>query len=140
MEKIDKFDGAYAFLSNFYPSVVCDPEGIAYPTVEHYFQAMKTVYLSKRKEIAAAPTPGTAKRMGRRVLLRSDWNDIRVEVMRRGLKQKFANPDLRKKLLATGNAELIEGNWWNDTFWGVCNGVGENHLGKLLMEIRSEIL
>lgn len=137
--KIDSFSGEYEFLSNFYPSTVCDADGITYPTVEHYFQAMKTVYLPERQKIAAAPTPGKAKRMGRRVFLRSDWNAIKVEVMRQGLKQKFSDANLRKKLLATGDSELIEGNWWHDTFWGMCNGVGENHLGKLLMEIREEL-
>lgn len=139
MEVIDSFSEKFEFLSNFFPSTVCDSDGIAYPTVEHYFQAMKTVYLSERKKIAAAPTPGKAKYMGRRVFLRSDWNDIKIEVMRQGLKQKFSNPKLRKMLLDTGDAELIEGNWWHDTYWGVCNGEGENHLGKLLMEIREEL-
>ena len=138
--KIDSFSGEYEFLSNFFPSVICDPDGITYPTVEHYFQAMKTVHLSERKEIAAAPTPGKAKRMGRRVFLRSDWEGIKIEVMRQGLKQKFADKELRDKLLATGDAILIEGNWWHDTFWGVCDGKGENNLGKLLMEVRTEMI
>lgn len=137
--KIDKFDGEYAFLSNFYPSIVYDFEGNTYPTVEHYFQAMKTLDPKVRKHIASAKTPGEAKRLGRRVELRSDWEDIKLKVMKHGLIQKFAEPELRNPLLRTGDAELIEGNWWGDTYWGVCNGVGENHLGQLLMEVREEL-
>ena len=69
----------------------------------------------------------------------SDWEEIKDSIMYLGLRQKFHNPTLQKKLLATGEEELIEGNWWNDTYWGVCNGVGQNNLGKILMEVRDEI-
>lgn len=83
---------------------------------------------------------GEAKKLGRTVVLRPDWNEVKVSIMRNVLALKFRqNPDLREKLLATGEAELIEGNHWKDTFWGVCNGVGENWLGKLLMELREEL-
>lgn len=137
--KIDSFNEEFEFLSNFFPSPVTDTEGNTYPTVEHYFQAMKTLNPEERKKIAAAPTPGKAKRMGRSVNLRKDWEQIKLSVMREGLRQKFSIPGLRDMLLETYDAELIEGNWWHDTYWGVCNGVGENHLGKLLMEIREEL-
>lgn len=133
---IDSFEGEYAFLSNFYPSKIYDFEGNEYPTVEHYFQAMKTMNPWERKKIAAAPTPGKAKQMGRRVNLRKDWEDIKLKVMKHAIMQKFSDPDFRNPLIRTGDAELIEGNWWGDTYWGVCNGVGENHLGQLLMEAR----
>ena len=56
-----------------------------------------------------------------------------------GLRIKFKNPELRSLLLATGNEELVEGNWWRDTYWGVCEGVGQNKLGKLLMQVREEV-
>lgn len=137
--KIDCFDGKYAFLSNFYSSpIVPFNDGIIYPTVEHAFQAYKTTDINKRKEIATQPTPGKAKRLGRHVKMRDDWREIRIDVMYIALKEKFRDLELRTKLLATGNAELIEGNWWGDKFWGVCEGEGENNLGKLLMKIRED--
>lgn len=139
-----EFEGKYDFLSNFYPSPIFY-DGITYPTNEHFFQAMKTLDQEERKKIAAADTPGKAKRMGRSVELRPDWEKIKVEVMRLGLILKFQNPDLKEKLLATGDEELIEGNWWCDQFWGSCNcskhirTPGRNVLGMLLMELRKEL-
>lgn len=139
MKKIDKFDGTeYGFLSNFYPSPI-EYKGIKYPTVEHMFQALKSLNPVERMAIAAAATPGQAKRMGRRVSLRGDWEAVKVDVMRTALQLKFSDPTLKAKLIATGDAELIEGNTWNDTFWGVCRGTGRNMLGTLLMELRSNL-
>lgn len=139
MKTIDYFDEEYAFLSNFYDSPI-EKDGITYPTNEHFFQAMKTLDEKERKAIAAAETPGKAKRMGRRVNLREDWEAVKVDVMREGLLLKFTTYfELAQKLIATGDAMLVEGNWWNDTFWGVCNGVGCNTLGKLLMQLREEL-
>ena len=140
---INCFDGKYAFLSNFYISP-CDLEGILYPTVEHAFQAAKTLDRNERLKIAAAETPGKAKRMGRSVTLRPDWEEIKIDVMRQCLHSKFKDPDLVFALLDTGDEELIEGNTWHDNCWGNCtceqcvNKPGENRLGKLLMEIRKE--
>ena len=143
--KIDCFDGKYAFLSNFYPSPIAPfNDGIVYPTVEHAFQAYKTTDINKRKEIAAQPTPGKAKHLGRHVEIRDDWQEIRINVMYTALKEKFKDLELRTKLLSTGNAELIEGNTWSDNFWGDCHCPkcrdikGENNLGKLLMKIRED--
>lgn len=138
MEKIDSFNGEYYFLSNYYHSPIVF-EGIHYPTVEHAFQAAKTLNNNKRLEIARMRTPGDAKKAGRTVSLRPDWEKIKFDVMKKCVTSKFEDYNLRNKLLATGDAELIEGNWWNDTTWGVCNGVGQNHLGKILMEVRDEI-
>lgn len=142
MNKIDKFDGKYAFLSNYYPSPIhqefINGTIIEYPTVEHAFQATKTTNIELRKRFAQAKTPGEAKRMGRHILLRKDWNEIKDAVMLSYVRAKFTWPDLQAKLLATGNAYLEEGNYWNDTTWGVCNGVGENRLGKILMQVREE--
>ena len=144
--KIDCFDGKYAFLSNFYPSPITPfADNITYPTVEHAFQAFKTTNINKRLEIASQPTPGKAKRLGRSVDMRPEWRDIRKDIMYICLKDKFSDPSLRERLLATGNAELIEGNTWHDNVWGDChcpkcqNIPGENNLGKLLMKIREEI-
>lgn len=137
---IDKFDGEYAFLSNFYDSPIKPfDDWILYPTVEHAFQAAKTNDIEMRKKIASQPTPGKAKSIGRHVNLITNWREDRIYVMYQCLRAKFEIPDLRAKLLSTGNAHLIEGNWWGDTYWGVCNGVGSNNLGKLLMKIREEL-
>lgn len=135
---INSFEGKYAFLSNFYEHPISEGS-LTFPTNEHYFQAMKTLDLTERIAIARAGTPGQSKRMGRSVKLRSDWEDIKLSVMETALRLKFADPELAVMLKATGDEELVEGNWWNDTFWGVCNGVGENNLGKLLMKIRAEL-
>ena len=143
---INKFDGQYAFLSNFYSSPITPwVDNITYPTVEHAFQAMKSFNPSERKMIAAAPTPGKAKSMGRHVELRSDWRTVRTAIMKDALIEKFKDPQLRQKLLSTGDQYLIEGNWWHDNYWGDCycpnceHIKGENHLGQLLMKIREEI-
>lgn len=133
--RIDKFRGEYRFLSNFYSAKTLY-EGIEYPSSEHAFQAAKTTDLRWRRLIAALETPAEAKRMGNRVPLRSDWEEVRIDVMRKVIKSKFSDTELMKKLKATGDAELIEGNTWRDFFWGICNGRGKNWLGKILMEIR----
>jgi ribA/ribD-fused uncharacterized protein len=84
---------------------------------------------------------GQSKKLGKRVELRPDWEDVKIDIMRQVLKSKFTqNPELKAQLIATGDAELIEGNNWNDRFWGVCRGKGQNHLGKLLMEVRAELM
>lgn len=136
MYKIDKFEDEYAFLSNFYEASVIW-EGIVYPSNEHAFQAAKTLNPAKRLEIAAAATPGQAKRLGRQVQLRSDWEKVKFDIMLDICLAKFhQNQELAEALLDTGTAELIEGNTWNDTTWGVCNGIGKNWLGNILMQVR----
>lgn len=133
---IDKFDGEYWFLSNFYPSVVRFG-GAAYPTVENAYQAAKCANPSERKWFRNI-TPGQAKRLGRKVEIRHDWEHVKVTIMFNLLEQKFTlYEDLREKLLATESKKLVEGNTWGDTFWGVCDGSGRNFLGKLLMSLRS---
>ena len=143
---ITEFDGKYAFLSNFfYAPFVYD--GIIYPTNEHFFQAMKTLDQEKRKQIAEAKTPGAAKRMGRQVQLREDWEEVKYTAMRVGVERKFdAHPGLAEKLIATGDAILIEGNSWHDNTWGSCFCskcaaiAGKNWLGEILMERRKELV
>lgn len=133
---INSFTGPHRFLSNFSPAVVYYGF-MDFPTVEHAYQAAKTLDRSIRETIRIAPSPATAKKFGRNIELRPDWNDIRLEVMEELLEQKFAPmTSLCGLLLATGDEDLVEGNWWGDTFWGVCKGKGHNHLGKLLMKIR----
>lgn len=137
---IDKFSGEYSFLSNFYHLEFSAFGGI-WPTVEHAYQAMKTTNGADRNSIRLLDTPQEAKRRGRSLELRPDWEEIKIPVMRTCLRGKFLSPTKRlnrKALIATGDQVLIEGNTWGDTFWGVCNGEGTNYLGLLLMEIRQE--
>jgi ribA/ribD-fused uncharacterized protein len=140
---IDSFSGDYAFLSNFYPSPIVihitKEDTVIAPTVEHYFQYAKTPSAEEGFEILAAATPGEAKRLGRKCNLRKDWESIKDFVMLDALRDKFSDPELRAKLLATGDEFLVEGNHWGDTYWGVCNGKGRNMLGSLLMKVREEI-
>lgn len=146
---ITSFDGEHSFLSNFtYVGVHLD--GVRYPSVEHAYQAAKTNIPSERYPFSSAAmtedkragrdimTSGRAKRAGRKVTLDPNFDHTKADVMRALLQQKFANPKFGAKLDATGDAELIEGNRWGDTYWGVCNGVGQNVLGRLLMDIRAE--
>lgn len=137
--EISTFKGPHAFLSNFFPSVIVAPE-MSYPTVEHYFQAMKTTDHDERREIAHASTAAQAKLFGRRAALRPDWEQIKIPVMRAALRTKFAaDSEFATLLLSTGDALLVEGNTWNDQFWGVSNGQGHNWLGHLLMARRAEL-
>lgn len=140
MTKITNFFGANRFLSNFYYPCNIELDGDIYPSTEHAYQAAKTFDIGERMSILEAKTPGEAKRLGKKVTLREDWDKVKLSVMEDLLRQKFTKVALRARLLLTGEAELIEGNTWGDTFWGVCGGVGENHLGKILMKIRNELL
>src|SRR4051812_48212595 len=145
--RIDRFDGTtYAFLSNFYASPVlirADRHGlelIECATVEHAFQACKTLDPARRRLIAAAPTPAETKRRGRHTALRPDWEQIREQIMSRLIAQKFRpGGPLAARLLATGDAELVEGNHWGDRYWGVSEGIGQNRLGHLLMQRRAQL-
>ncbi len=154
---IDSFMGPYRFLSNF----AVHPDGFSN---EHFYQAAKAtsgppktrlraVFLA-RDELLTIPedcwfdvhrvlsceTPGQAKRAGRRVPFPPVWDDIKEEVMRLLIQYKFGPSfDFGAQLLATGDAELVEGNHWGDTTWGVCRGEGKNLLGKLLMEQRARL-
>lgn len=136
--KIDSFSGKHRFLSNFYPCNV-EFDMVTYPTVEHAYQAAKTMHHAERRLIEQAGTPGAAKRLGKLVTLRKDWKRVKIVVMLELLRKKFASGAIRDQLLATGDTELTEGNTWGDRFWGVCGGIGENMLGKLLMQVREEL-
>lgn len=135
MANIDNFHGEHAFLSNFYPSPI-EMDNKMWPTVEHAYQACKTRDPAEREKIRQAKTPGVAKRLGRQVKLREDWEACKLYLMDWLLRKKFAIPALKTALEATKGYTLVEGNTWNDTFWGVCRGKGKNHLGRLLMDIR----
>jgi len=139
---ISKFAGPYVFLSNFYPAPIPCADTFA-ATVEHAFQAYKTGDRAQQAYVLAAPTPSEAKRRGRAVTLRPDWEAVKLQVMRFCLDYKFlAQTELAEKLLATGDEWLLEGNTWGDTFWGVDaqrNYSGDNWLGLLLMARRAEL-
>ena len=139
---ITSFKGNYAFLSNFYP-IEMEYDGIVSPTLEHAYQASKSINDIERQCISRSNSPYKAKRMGQRVTLRCNWDEIKCNIMLGLLRIKFHNPKLKLLLLGTEDNKLIEGNHWNDTFWGCMyqNGtfIGENRLGKLLMKVREEI-
>jgi hypothetical protein len=134
---IGPFRGEWRWLSNFWPARVY-LDGVEYPTVEHAYVAAKTLDLELRAAVLAFSSPGDAKRLGRKFTLRPDWDSVKLDVMESLLRQKFADPMLRRKLVWTYPNELVELNEWGDTFWGVCRGKGENHLGRILMKIRDE--
>lgn len=134
---ITSFIGQYRFLSNFFRHPV--QYGLTWPSAEHAFQAEKTIDPIQRNWVFEADTSREAKRRGLQVTLRSDWEDIKLSVMRDIVHAKFQDPELRAMLLDTGNAVLIEGNDWGDTYWGVCRGVGANHLGRILMDVRERL-
>lgn len=141
---ISGFSGRNRFLSNFYPSRV-QWDGEVYPTVEHAYQAAKTPDLAWRQMVRSAPTAGVAKRYGRQLPLREGWEQIKLIVMRDLLRQKFRAEPLAEMLIGTGDQVLVEGNVWHDNFWGSCRCLrcgdrGSNHLGKLLMQVRAELL
>ena len=132
------FFNEYEFLSNFYhsPFNFC---GTTFLTNEHFFQAAKATNIDDFLEVVSRSTPREAKISGRKIICRPDWHSIKINVMSMGLRLKFQDPELREKLLATENWYLEETNTWNDTFWGVCNNVGYNYLGNLLMDLRTQI-
>lgn len=135
---IDSFTGKYRFLSNFYPCSITF-ENSTYPSVEHAYQAAKTTNEQLRlRFMEPVTTAGEAKKAGRRLKIREDWDNVKIDIMYQLLKTKFKQTKFKKLLLETGDEILIEGNTWGDTFWGICNGEGENWLGKLLMRVRSE--
>ena len=136
--KIDNFKGEYFFLSNFYPTKI-KYNGIQYLNNEAAFQAQKCTTMEDRIKFSYL-NPSDAKKLGRRIILRNDWESVKISIMREIVFEKFKqNPHLTEKLLDTGNIYLEEGNNWGDRIWGTVNGVGRNELGKILMEVREKI-
>lgn len=134
--EINDFRFQYRWLSNFHVAPI-RYEGILYPSTEHAYQAAKSLDEDVRHHFAALPTPRDAKRAGRTVALRGDWEYVKNRVMYDVCFAKFTSHHyLWEALVATGDTKLVEGNTWNDTYWGVCNGVGRNQLGITLMVIR----
>lgn len=171
MDRINHFAYEHAFYSNFYPITVT-MDGVAYASVEHAYQAAKTTDKDKRwiftLEVNPRLTPGQAKNLGQKIELRPDWLEARDSIMRDLVMQKFTIADVLKKKLLANDAFLEEGNWWHDTYWGVCHGkldgrvckhigdhlsaddsgeidptriwhMGSNKLGLLLMDVRQTL-
>lgn len=151
--EINSFTYPNRFLSNYHLCPVT-VDGITYPSSEHAYMAQKSdqyvevidletrsskmVHWKMRCQDKNVP-PATIKRESRNVTLVPGWDENRLATMEKVLRAKFKNDAEMNMLLDTGDATLIEGNNWNDTYWGMCNGVGENHLGKILMKIREDI-
>ena len=142
---INKFTGKHGFLSNFWLAPV-EFEGATYPSVEHAYQAAKTLSQEDRSQFwKEFMRPGEAKHRGRALTVRGDWEDIKVDIMHQLVCEKFTLPLLRDMLVATGDQELVEGNYWHDNFWGNCycrncqRIQGMNHLGRILMEVRDKL-
>ena len=136
MNQTKGFFNEYSFLSNFYECTV-EYNGLFYKSSEAAYQAQKCPFIANKFTNISA---SESKKLGKHVQIRYDWEDVKLSIMKEIVTNKFKqNPDLLEKLISTGNAELSEENYWGDKFWGTVDGVGENHLGKILMEIREEL-
>jgi ribA/ribD-fused uncharacterized protein len=140
------FKNDYEFLSNFH---VCprgvEYDGVIYPSVEHAYQASKSVDLLVRLKIATSPTPNRAKGRGRQVELRPNFEEMKDGIMLKCVLSKFdRDRELAEKLMKTGDNTLVEGNHWNDTYWGMVledgKWVGRNQLGKTLERVRAMLV
>jgi ribA/ribD-fused uncharacterized protein len=134
---IISFSGPYRFLSNFAPALVFYEEQ-PYPSVENAYQAAKCPP-NMRSDFRGDCSPAKAKRLGRDCILPRDWEERKLGIMKELVTEKFSYETFRLQLVATGELELVEGNTWGDTFWGVSGGVGLNHLGRILMEVRAAL-
>jgi N-glycosidase YbiA len=146
---ISGFNGRWSFLSNFYSCIIYH-QGLEYKSVEAFYVAMKIdsdqiingkYYTSGdfREMISKLDNPGLIKKIGQKVKLRKDWDSKKLEYMNWAVREKFKDETLKELLLLTGDQEIIEENYWGDTFWGVCKGKGQNYLGKILMKVRDEL-
>lgn len=134
---INKFRNEYYFLSNYYMAPVTY-DTVTYSNNEAAFQAQKVP--EDERYLFVNATPNEAKRLGRLCKLREDWEDVKIDIMKEIVTAKFEqNPDLAEKLLNTGDEYLEEGNTWGDKIWGTVNGIGANHLGQILMEVRDKL-
>ena len=151
---IQKFEGRYGFLSNFYPCEI-EHQGIVYPSVEHFYVAMKCngpqlingnqyTPVDFREMIARIAYPGMVKKIGQKMSIRKDWNEKKLDFMNWAIREKFKIEILAEMLVETGDEELVEGNVWHDNFYGKCSCIkcenkGNNHLGRILMKVRDEV-
>lgn len=142
---IKRFRDEYHFLCNFEIANV-EYKGLTYSNNEAAFQAQKTPYETIKLGFTTM-NPAESKVSGRKLHLRPDWDEVRDQIMYEIVLAKFTqNPDLKAKLLATGDEEIIEGTTgWHDNYWGNCECInckdipGQNHLGQTLMRVRQEL-
>ncbi|QHJ72889.1 swarming motility protein [Proteus phage 2207-N35] len=136
---IQSFRGEYRWLSNFFK---CDVVlwGQKFNTVENAYQSSKCDNMTDWLMMVNCKTPSEAKSKGRTINIRKDFDSVKLDIMYELLLQKFSDPYFKNKLIQTGNRLIIEGNRWGDTYWGVCDGIGDNHLGNLIMKIRTELI
>ena len=134
---IDDFRGIFKFLSNF-AEVKITVEGMIFNSTEAAYQALKTEDLGIRAQFIGL-SPAQAKKLGQTIPLRKDWDRIKNTIMYNVCEEKFKQEPFKTLLKRTGESFLVEGNTWGDTYWGVCNGKGENNLGKILMSIRNKL-
>lgn len=151
---INTFQGRWYFLSNFFPCQI-EHKGIKYPSVEHYYVAMKVTEIQLingqyytaadfREMISKVKLPADVKKIGQRVKVRTDWDVKKLDFMNWGIREKFKDEKLSELLTSTLDLEIIENNYWHDNFWGSCTcskcgNKGQNHLGKILMQVRQEL-
>lgn len=152
---IQRFEGRYGFLSNFYPCEI-EHQGIIYPSVEHFYVAMKCngsqhingvqyTPIDFREMISRIDYAGTVKKLGQKMSVRKDWEEKKLEFMNWAVREKFKDEKLAEMLIDTADIPIVEGNYWHDNFYGQCScdkcsGKGKNHLGKILMEVRDELM
>lgn len=137
---IKEFQKEHRWLSNFAPCKII-LSGKEYASVEHAYMAAKCTDPAWRLFCQKTKSPGQVKKASRKIKLRPNWDDLKIKVMKKCLKQKYNQEPYKTKLKKTGTQLIQEGNGWNDKFWGIClkTGEGKNILGKLIMEIRAEI-
>jgi ribA/ribD-fused uncharacterized protein len=144
MKAIEGFFKEYRFLSNFHVNEL-NYKGKTYQSSEHAYQAYRATNEEDHEYIRMSPTPNDARKRGQKIVVRPDWNDVKINLMREILTEKFKDEKLKQLLLATGDAYLEETNYWHDNVWGVCtcddcqHYTAKNNLGKLLMEIRGRL-
>lgn len=139
MNKILGFSGEYRWLSNFYRlEYPIEVNGYNFYTIENLYQAFKCAKQDDFKYFADI-TPSEAKKLGRTIEIINGWDSMKLEVMRELQIIKYSQPKFRDLLIQTGDLYIEETNTWNDTYWGVCNGIGLNNLGKIIMDIRETL-
>jgi len=137
---IKEFQGEFRWLSNF-TQVAIELDGRMFHSVEHAYMSAKSDDEEWKDFCENTFSAGQVKKASRSITLVDNWEDIKVDIMRECINQKFNQPFFKAKLLATGDTIIQEGNMWNDKFWGVClkTGKGQNILGKLIMEKRESL-
>lgn len=138
---IKEFQKEYRWLNNFAP-VKITLDNIDYYSVEHAYMSAKSDNIEWKKFCSDSENKaGDVKRKSKTLKVKDNWNEIKIQIMRECIKQKFNQEPYKTKLLNTGTEYIQEGNMWNDKFWGVClkTNKGQNNLGKLIMEIRNQL-